>query len=265
MNKNHSSTNKWLVTIMYLIMIASNAAAVMLPINGLTTEEVSNTYDNLFTPTGLTFSIWSIIYLLLAGFVVYQWKKPTSQSILAIPEMNKQLSILFIVSSILNSVWLFAWQYLQIGLSVLIMLALLVVLIYMNRLLVKTNLTKSDYFLIRLPFSIYFGWITIATIANITAFLVKQNLAFLQNHQVTWTVIILLVGVLIISATVIYNHDIAYGITTIWAYFGILIKHRASDGWDGAYPAIITTVILCLIVISLVCLYEITKRIKKSS
>lgn len=263
MNKKESMGTKLLVTIIYIIMIGTNAAAILLPLNGMTTQEVSDTYPNLFAPAGLTFAIWSVIYLLLAGYVVYQWLKPQAQSIMANQQISKKLRILFVISSILNSIWLVAWQYLQIDLSVLIMLALLIVLIYTNHLLANTILTKKDYVFVRLPFSVYFGWITIATIANITAFFVDKNIAFLQNNQVIWTIILLIVGLLIISATIITNRDIPYGLATIWAYYGILNKHQATDGWDGAYPAIITTVIICLVILVIVCIYEFVLLINR--
>ncbi|MGX7148683.1 tryptophan-rich sensory protein [Enterococcus ureasiticus] len=263
MSKNESIGAKLLVTIIYILMIATNAAAVLLPLNGMTTQEVSDTYPNLFAPAGLTFAIWSVIYLLLAGFVVYQWLKPKAQSILADQKISKKLRGIFVVSSVLNGVWLVAWQYLQIDLSVAIMLALLIVLIYINRLLANTNMIKKDYVFVRLPFSIYFGWITIATIANITAFLVDKDIAFLQDNQVVWTIVILIIGLLIISATIISNRDVAYGLATVWAYYGILIKHQAADGWNGSYPAIITTVIISLVILIIVCIYELILLFKR--
>ncbi|WP_086444370.1 TspO/MBR family protein [Candidatus Enterococcus lemimoniae] len=262
MSKSNSLGPKLLLTIIYFVMIAVNAAAVLLPLNGMTTQEVSDTYPNLFAPAGLTFSIWSVIYLSLAGFVVYQWFKPADQSVLNDRQIRRKLSILFITSSILNSAWLLAWQYLQIDLSVVIMLVLLIVLIYTNHMLTKASLTKKDYFFIRLPFSIYFGWITIATIANITAFLVDKNIAVLQNNQVVWTIIILIVGLVIIATTIIRNKDIAYGLATLWAYYGILLKHQALDGWAGAYPEIITTVAICLGILAILCLYEAAQLFK---
>lgn len=73
MEKNKHIGRKWIVTISYLIMVAANAAAVLLPVNGVTTQEVSDYYANLFAPAGFTFMIWSVIYVLLAAFVVYQW------------------------------------------------------------------------------------------------------------------------------------------------------------------------------------------------
>lgn len=265
MNQMKKEVYQWLVPIIYVVMIGVNAAAVLLPMNGMTTQEVSDSYSNLFAPAGLTFSIWSVIYLLLGAFVVYQWIKPKKGSILADRQIAHKLRLVFIMSSVLNGLWLVVWQYLYINITIFIMLGLLITLIYCNRMLAMMSLTKSDYFFIRLPFSVYFGWITIATIANITAFLVDKNIAFLQDNQQVWTVVILLVGVAIIGVTIIKNRDIAYGIATLWAYYGILVKHRSADGWNGAYPVIITTVMICLLLISLFCLYDLFLLSKKKA
>jgi hypothetical protein len=246
-----------LVVLTYFVMLATNAAAVLLPINGLTTQEVSDTFPNLFAPAGITFSIWSVIYLLLAFFVVYQWRKPDRNSLLADAAAISKIRIIFISTSILNSVWLFVWQYLQIDLSMVIMLALLLALIYANLFLKKATVSKKDYFFIRLPFSVYFGWITIATIANAAALLVDKKLAILQNNQPFWTVVVLVVGALIICTTIISNHNVAYGLATIWAYFGILIKHQSKDGWNHQYPTVIFAVIVCLVVIAFACIYQL--------
>lgn len=262
MNKEDSSIAKWLVTLSYIIMLGTNAAAVLLPLNGLTTQEVSDTYPNLFAPAGLTFAIWSVIYLFLGAFVVYQWLKPAAGSFFSDQKNRKTLRLTFILSSILNSLWLFAWQYLQIDLSVIIMLGLLGVLIYINHLLAKMSFKVIGFICVRVPFGIYFGWITIATIANITAFLVDKEIPLFQNNQVLWTVIILLVGLVIISTTILRNHNIAYGLATLWAYYGILLKHQAADGWNSKYPMIITTVIISLMIIVVVCLYEVVQEIK---
>lgn len=263
MSHTNSIRSKLLVTISCIVMIGINMAAILLPLNGLSTKEVSDSYPNLFAPAGMTFAIWSVIYLFVIGFVVYQWLKPSAKSILANPQLGQKIRILFITSSLLNSVWLLAWQYLQIDLSVLIMIALLLVLIYLNQILANQPLTKADYLFVRLPFSVYFGWITIATIANITAFLVHKNLAFLQENQVLWTVIILVVGLAIIAATIIRNRDVAYGLATLWAYNGILVEHRAANGWNGAYPPIIVTVVICLVIVGLICAWELLSIVKR--
>ncbi len=249
--KTSATGSKILVTVLYLIMVGSNALSVLLPINNVSMQEVSDYYFNLFAPAGITFSIWSVIYTLLLLFVIYQWIPPKPKSIMADPKVAGQVRSIFILTSICNSIWIVIWQYFHVGLSVLIMIVLLLSLIYISVVLAKAQKTKADYWLVRLPFSVYFGWTTIAAIANIISFFVDKKWSFINDHQVGWTLLILIVGLVIIVFTTLFNLDIAYALTTIWAYAGILIKHQAKDGFDGKYPSIMTTVVVCLVVIAI--------------
>lgn len=255
MKNNNLIAIKWLATITFIAMILANTSAILFPINGLTTQEVSDKYANLFAPAGITFSIWSIIYLFVAGFTIYFWKD-SKDSLLMNRSFQKKIGVLFIFSSILNTIWLFAWQFLYLGFSVIIMLGLLITLILINLETGKYQFKTKDYLLIRLPFSIYFGWITIATIANISAYIVSKDIRLFQDHQVLWTIIVLLVGLVIAGATILKNKNIAYGLTIIWAYSGILIKHQSSSGWNKEFPAVSVTVIICLVVLVVLCLLQ---------
>ena len=108
--------------ILFVAMITVNALANALPINGLDTGEVSDLYPSLFTPSGITFSIWSVIYFFLAGSVVVMWRHRNN-------ELIQKLLTLFCASCILNLSWILAWHYLLPGVSVIIMVLLLIVLI----------------------------------------------------------------------------------------------------------------------------------------
>jgi hypothetical protein len=262
MEKRKHMGRKWLVTISYLIMVAANAAAVLLPVNGVTTQEVSDYYANLFAPAGFTFMIWSVIYVLLAAFVIYQWVVRDRYSILRDQKTNNKISTAFIISSLCNGAWLIAWQYFKVDLSVAIMLVLLVSLIYVNHLLTSIHSGK-DYWLIRLPFSIYFSWITVATIADITSSIVEKKISLFNDHQQIWTIIIVLVGLLIICATTLKNNNTAYGLTALWSYSGILVKHTSASGWNGEYPWIIYTTVLCLVVIAAVSIYNLVRNMRR--
>lgn len=259
----HENGTKSLVTLSYLAMVAINAAAVLLPINGVSTKQVSDTYANLFAPAGFTFAVWSIIYFLLGGFVVYQWTRPKKQSILSHQSTMKKIRWLFIGSSILNSLWLVAWQYFYLTASVLIMLGLLGILIYTSWLLTKNKLIIKDKLWVRLPFDVYFGWITVATIANITAFIVEKNITLFNHHQELWTLIILVLGGLIICTTTIKEQSVGYGLVGAWAYFGILKQHQAIDGWNSRYPAIIMVATGVLLVIMISCVWTVYSYINQ--
>lgn len=234
---------KIIATLLYITMVVVNFMANSLPINDRSTGEISDAYPNLFAPAGLTFSIWGLIYLLLAGFVVYLFLNTSNKT----EELFKKINPFFIITSIANISWIFAWHYDYIGLSVLIMAVLLFSLIKIADILRKEQFTSVEKILIWAPFSVYFGWITVATIANITVFLVSINWDGFGIAEYIWTVIILLIGALIGILRTLKDRNIAYGMVLIWAYLGILLKHTSAEGFDGQYQSIIATVIICLL------------------
>ncbi len=227
---------------MYIAMVVVNYLANVLPINNRATGEISDAYPNLFAPAGFTFSIWGLIYLLLAGYVVYQFVKKNQTT----EELIKKINPLFIATSLANIVWIFAWHYDYIGLSLLIMLALLVLLIKIANTLRDNPFSRQEQLFIKAPFSVYFGWITVATIANITVFLVSIGWNGFGIADYVWTSVVLLVGAGIGIARMLKDKNRIYGLVLVWAYFGILLKHISTGGFDSNYPSIIITLIACL-------------------
>ena len=259
--KAKNTALKVVVAAAFLAMIAVNYLAQSLPINGVTPGQVSDSLPNLFAPAGLTFSIWGLIYLALAAFTVYQFG-PIKQARDA-ASLDK-VRVLFVLSSLANIAWIFSWHYGNIPLSMLLMLAILVCLILINRTLDQKNLTRAEKLVVRLPFRLYFGWITVATVANATALLVSVGWDRFGLAEQVWTVAILLVAMLIGAATMISRKDIPYGLVLVWAYAGILIKHTSSAGFAGSYTAVIATLIACLAVFAAAEAYIIQKVVKNS-
>lgn len=147
-----------------------------------------------------------------------------------------------------------------------IIIGMLLCLILINNVTRKMKLSIKDYLFIRLPFSVYFGWVTVATIANVTTLLVKLGFDGLGQSEALWTVLVILVGLVITSLTVIRNRDIAYGLTVIWAYLGIYIKHTSNQGWNSSYSIIIFTVvgsILALVAVEIYTLVNLRKENNK--
>ena len=242
------------VLITYLAMIIVNGLANGLPINGMITGDISDSYPNLFAPTGITFIIWGVIYLLLAAHTAYQLGLFRKKGEEVKTALLKEVGILFSISSLANVAWIFAWHYKNILLSLLFMLIILVCLMLIYVRINKETLTANEKVFIRLPFSVYFGWITVATIANATTLLVDKlgsPVNLLGISEVVWTVVILLIGLAIGAFTTLKNRDILYGLVIVWAYIGILIKHLLAqpDGFNSQYPAVIVTVIISLVML----------------
>lgn len=231
------------VSLAYISMIAVNALANIIPFNNITTGEVSDSYPNLFAPAPVTFAIWGIIYLLLAGYIFYQFKQTSDKKRQILFE---KISIPFLISSIANTLWIFAWHYNYILLSLLLMLIVLLCLIKIAMVLKKQVLVLEEKIFVKLPFSVYFGWITVATIANVVTLLVNINWDGFGLNQETWMVIVLFVGAIIFMLKLKEEKDIAYSLVLIWAYLGILIKHNSPLYFAGEYPLVTNTLIILI-------------------
>ncbi len=249
---NLTATSKGLkigILLSYLVMITVNVLANILPINGVNTGVASARYNTLFTPVGYTFGIWGVIYLLLAVYVLFQFLPPKGGTPVLANGVADKVGIMFILSSMLNAGWIFAWHYNHITISLGIMLLLLLSVLRAAWLLREPHGNAREDISLRLPFGVYFGWITVATIANASVWLVSRHWDGFGLAPEWWTVIILAVGVAIISVTMYRVRSVAYGLTALWAYTGILTRHLSSTGYAGLYPQIIVAVAVSLAVL----------------
>ena len=248
MQENYNASLRIFVVLAYLTMIIINGVGNLLPLNGMSTGMVSDSYPNLFAPAGLTFAIWGVIYFLLACYILYQWgffhkivQEPD-------PKLMRNIAIYFIISSLANAAWIFAWHFQQIPMSMLLMVVILICLIMVNKEINKNKLSSKEKFFLRVPFSVYFAWITVATIANATVLLVSLGWAGFGISEIVWASIVIALGMLIGVRRIFKDRNIAYGLVLIWAYLGILIKHTGSSGFNGQYPQVIAVVAACIII-----------------
>jgi hypothetical protein len=255
MKENKLLKLKIVNTVTFITMVVVNALAAALPINGMDPGQISDSYPNLFAPTGFTFSIWGVIYIMLALFVIYQWGAFKGKSEVNLDEVKK-IGWLFAISSLINTAWIFSWHYQIIPLSWILMLGILISLIIINNRLSESKMSGAEKLFVRLPFSIYFGWITVATIANTVTMLVSFGWNGFGVSESIWMIIALVAGVVIGVSRMLKNKDIAYGLVIVWAYFGILMKHIGTGGYSVMYPAVIIAVVVAmlLLVMSLVVL-----------
>lgn len=212
--------------IAFIGVIVVNSLANILPLNGVGTGELSDLYPNLFVPAGLTFSIWGIIYLLLIGFCVYGIKAAFSSSTDA--SFLKTIGPWFLLSCIANIAWIFAWHWQRVGLSLIVMLFLLASLIVIYLKLNSGGISSlSEGLLTRLPFSVYLGWITVATIANVTALLVTLEWGGFGLSAVFWTVFVIVAAVVVTLLVIFIRKDLGYSLVVVWALLGIVLKRSA--------------------------------------
>jgi len=230
----------------FIAMVVMNGLANALPLGGRTTGGVSAAYPTLFTPAGFTFSIWGLIYVVLGvGIVRFAMLGED-----ALQGMHFFIGTVFILSFLLNIAWLFAWHHDRILLSSLVMLALFFVLA------AGFIRIPGELGIIRAGVSLYFAWISVAFIANITITLVAFDVSMPLVSDSVWLVLVLLVGTGVALATVFIQKDILFGAVFLWAFFGILSRHLASGGFDGAYPHVVVTLIAALFVIASSTVYQ---------
>lgn len=242
----------------FIAVVIVNTLAVTLPINNKTTGALSDRYPNLFVPAGLTFSIWGLIYLLLAIFVVYSLVSALKAG--AKNAFISSIGIWFFLSCLANTGWIFAWHYEVLPLSMALMLLLLACLlaIYLRLSIGKSAAAKTEKYLVHLPFSVYLGWITIATIANATALLVAAGWDTFGLGDQFWAVSVILVGIAIALAVLFRRRDVFYGLVVDWALLGILIKRLSADATP--YYGVIAAAIAGLVLVSLSIIFQLARR-----
>ncbi len=226
-----------------ILTITINALANILPINGYNTGELSDMYPNLFVPAGITFSIWALIFIMLIVFsLVYIYLQ------FRLKKKHHKLLSLFILTNVLNISWILAWHYLMVLLSVVIMIFLLITLIFLYYETNKYNYNLGYRIFVKGTVSIYLGWISIATIANITAYLVSINWSGWGIPELIWIIIMLLVGLVLTLAFTYYQRNLLYNLVIIWAYAGIIIKRVETD-FSSTYPIVVTASISILVIL----------------
>jgi hypothetical protein len=218
---------KWLNAAAFVAVVLVNGLAGSTKlIGGKTTAQISDANPTLITPAGYVFSIWGVIYVLLGIFVLSQ-ALPSEKG----REFREKVGWLFILSSVLNIIWLFLWQFEYLFFSVVVMFLLLatLILIYLRLEIGKSKVPLRDKIAFHLPFSVYLGWITIASIANVAATLVSVNWDGFGISPETWAIIIAMTALLIAILVVLTRKDISYGLVVIWALLGIAVKQSANQ------------------------------------
>jgi hypothetical protein len=213
-----------LTWLLFVGVIAMNALANILPINGYNTGQVSAFYPNAFVPAGFTFSIWGVIYLLLLsytiGFTYYTLKQEQYPKAFVFIE---RINIYFLLTCVFNMSWILAWHYLQIELSVVIMLLFLITLIqlFLKSTTMANALTSTQKFILQTPFIVYLGWISLATIANITALLVAYQWNGFGFIPVYWSSVMILIAIILAVLLLKKFQAIAFALVVAWALWGI--------------------------------------------
>ncbi len=205
----------------FIATLVVNYLANALPIGGVTTAQIATRYPITFLPANFTFGIWGIIYLGLVAFLVQQARASERNDAYV-----RQLDVLFPITCLANLSWLIAFQNRLFALSMVPMLVLLGTLIVIyNRLGIgQRAVSATQRWTVQVPFSLYLGWITVATISNATY--VLYDAGWKANGDV-WTAVLLVVAAAITGAFIVARRDVAYTLVVVWALFGIASRQAS--------------------------------------
>ena len=243
-----SKLNAFLNVVGLIIVLTLNALANILPINGYNTGQISAFYPNYFVPAGFTFSIWSVIYLMLIGFVICSIAATGKKMKDSAKQTIKIASPYFQLTCILNSAWIILWHYLYLAASVFVMILFLVVLIilYLKIFQFKKQHTAFMKFWIHHTFVVYLAWICVATIANFTALFVGLGWQGSPLDAKTWSIVMISIALLLGIIFVGKRKESAYGFVLSWAFFGIYGSQMPVARNVGITAALAVSVLLAL-------------------
>jgi hypothetical protein len=209
------------VVLTVLATIVVNALANILPINGQNTGAISDRFNVYFVPAGYVFSIWGLIYLGLIAFAIFQ-ALPSQKQNPRLQSTGWWISL----GGLANIAWIFLWHYEIFPLTLVAMLLLLATLIitYLRLGIGRLKVTPAERYTTHLTFSIYLGWITVATVANVTSLLNYLDWNGFGISPVVWMGIVLAAVFFIAGLMNFTRRDVAYTAVILWALAGIAVK-----------------------------------------
>ncbi len=245
MTFDRDQRRRLITAVAFVLTVAVNAAAVLLPLNGNSTAEISARFPALVIPANYVFSIWSVIYLALFVFTVSQALPGRRRD-----DRLRRIGYLPALTGLLNAAWVMLWHYELFALTVPVMVALLLTLVTIYRRLDigRRPVALLDRVAIDLPWSLYLGWITVATMANVTQLLVWQGFRGGPLAEEAWAVGVLALGVAIAAQVVLRHRDVAYAAVIAWAYAGIAVNQSDTPVVVATALAGAATVVLLVLV-----------------
>jgi len=232
-------------TITLLMMLFANYASNTGFFSTENVADISHKYDTLFAPAGYAFIIWGVIFLLAIGFVIYQW------ILLKRKDPNKYIErtgIWFALGNVANAAWLYCWLNERIGLSVICILILLLSLIILT---IKLRLELDDVpvrniFFVWWPLSVYLGWIMVATIACIGAWLTSLSWSGFGLSESVWTIVLIIIASLLYLRLIQKRNMRESAAVGIWAFIAIAVRQWNIHN-DIAYTALLAALILIIV------------------
>lgn len=204
-------------------ILITNVITKVIPIKGVITGSITPKINIYFIPANYAFSIWSLIYLGLILYTVYQ----------ALPAQRtnpklQSIGWFYIASSFMISAWMLFFLYEIYLFTMLTMIGLLILLVavYEKLDVGREVVSRGMRYLVHVPFSIYLGWITLATFGNISNFLQVQGWSGIGITPKIWAVVLMVATIVIAELTAFNRQDLAYLAVFVWAFIGIAVHHK---------------------------------------
>lgn len=241
---------KIITVIAFLSMVAFTMLSIFLPMNGRSIIKIAASYPNLITPADYTFVIWWFIYLLFMAFSIYQLELFGHKHFILRPEALFHTRIVFAGFCVLCIIWVIAWQFEYLALSAVLLFIMVIGIRFLCKYLSREDMSAREKIFVRLPFSVLYGWLTILTISGFAVLFESIRWKAFGVPLAVWAVTTLVVLAVYAAIRTQRNRDLAYCITLIWAYIGILVKRTAKDELYGQNPLLIAAVTLCVAILA---------------
>lgn len=259
----------WLNFIFFTIAFAVSNLSQLKLFGGQTNADVSAKYETVFTPAGVTFTIWGVIYLSLFGFTIYHLISARKDDLQAeASQAVLKIGNLFILNNIATTFWVFAFTYEYIFLSMVLiiiqLITLLMIFIQLN--LWDVNKSFKNKFFTQFPLSIYFAWLCVANVANISVFLVSVGWSGLGISDASWAILLIIIVALLSVFIVGFKKNIFFGMVVLWAFYGIILKRQAIDAIEFSNVIKVCEYAMVLIaIVMLTALVNNWRRVSKYS
>lgn len=251
----NAKTKSWINLGLFALTLGVNALGAMGFINGMSQKAVSDAYPTLITPSPWAFSIWGVIYTLLLISLIFMIVTSRQERT---AKLIHKISLPFWVSSAANILWIIAFSYEWLGISTVLILAFVVSLAIINRRLPTPDGLGQK--VNALAFGIYNGWLIVATVINVAAYLVKLQWNGFGLSPDIWATIILMVALLLTCLIQLRLRNAALTLPLAWAYYGIWQQHQAQGAFAGQYPALVATAMLIAILYVLIAVFVFIKN-----
>ncbi|HTX90725.1 MAG TPA: hypothetical protein VMC09_05865 [Anaerolineales bacterium] len=245
-----NTLRQYVVLISVLATLVVNVLADALPINGLNTAAISDRFHVWFVPAGYVFAIWGLIYIGLIAYGIYQVLPARRED----PRL-RSVDGFFVLASLANILWLFLWHYeLFVGtLAAMLVLLAALIAIYLRLGIGVTKASTAETWLVRVPFSVYLGWITVATIANATELLDYLKWTGFGLPALFWFLVVLLAVLVIATLMSLNRKDAAFVLVILWALAGVAYK-------NAAMPVLWITTLTTALLVGLGLIYSLLRR-----